>query len=92
MKDPMERLRLLTKKEAAIMLLHGQGYTSTEIAERLGRSKKTIAAHKHNIIMALGIRKTSYGKLAFEMAFELAVEAIRRAKEAGASEVCPGEH
>lgn len=47
--------RALTKREAQIFKLIVAGKTNSQIADRLGLSVKTIEAHKHNILIKVGV-------------------------------------
>lgn len=52
-KDP------LSPREREIVQLVAEGYTSRQIAERLGLSTKTVSNHRANIIEKLGVRTTA---------------------------------
>lgn len=49
------RMQTLSEKELSVLLLLRHGLRNKEIAERLYLSEKTISAHKHNILVKLGI-------------------------------------
>jgi DNA-binding NarL/FixJ family response regulator len=51
-------IEFLTDKELQIFRFIGQGRTTREIAELLHRSVKTIEAHRENIKLKLGIKKS----------------------------------
>jgi DNA-binding NarL/FixJ family response regulator len=47
--------RALTKRESEIFRLITAGKTNSEIADRLEVSVKTVEAHKHNILIKVGV-------------------------------------
>jgi DNA-binding CsgD family transcriptional regulator len=51
-----EGLKLLSVAEANVLDLVEQGYTSKEIAEKLGNSPRTIQTHRSNICRKLGVK------------------------------------
>jgi DNA-binding NarL/FixJ family response regulator len=56
-----EKLRLLSGKELETFKLIGKGFTSIEIAEKFGTSKRTVDAHRVNIMQKFGLK--SYPEL-----------------------------
>jgi DNA-binding NarL/FixJ family response regulator len=56
-----EKLGLLSGKEIEIFKLIGEGFTSNEIAEKLGIGKRTIDAHRVNIMQKFELK--SYPEL-----------------------------
>jgi len=56
---PMERVDALTDRELEIFASIGQGDSTRQIATRLGRSIKTIEAHRSNIIAKLGFLRAA---------------------------------
>lgn len=48
-------IQTLSEKELSVLLLLRHGLRNKEIAEKLYLSEKTISAHKHNILVKLGI-------------------------------------
>lgn len=50
----------LTPRERAVISLIGMGYTSQEIAERLGISLKTVHNHKQRIFAKLGVQNQAH--------------------------------
>jgi DNA-binding CsgD family transcriptional regulator len=51
-----EALRLLSVAEVKVLDLVEQGYTSNEIAKKLGNSPRTIQTHRSNICRKLGVK------------------------------------
>jgi len=49
-------LRILSVAEVKVLDLVEQGYTSMEIAKKLGNSPRTIQTHRNNICRKLGIK------------------------------------
>jgi len=49
----------LSPREREVMQLIAEGYTSRQIADRLGLSTKTVSNHRANIIEKLGVRTTA---------------------------------
>jgi DNA-binding NarL/FixJ family response regulator len=54
-----EKIRLLTKKELAVIELIQKGLSSKEIAERLGIAIKTVEVHRYNILRKLKLRNSA---------------------------------
>ncbi|MGP3685772.1 response regulator [Streptomyces sp. IBSNAI002] len=52
--DP--RLRLLSEREREVLIAIGQGWTNTEIAERLGLSESTVKKHVGRVLAKLEAR------------------------------------
>jgi len=57
--DSVSFIDNLTDREFEILRLIGQGLSVQDIAEKLGRSAKTIEAHRANLREKLGIRKAA---------------------------------
>lgn len=55
-RHPIDVVASLTQREREIIHLIGQGLTSREIADRLGRSLQTINTHRKNISVKLRLR------------------------------------
>jgi DNA-binding CsgD family transcriptional regulator len=51
-----EALRILSVAEVNVLDLVEQGYTSIEIAEKLGNSPRTIQTHRNSISKKLGVK------------------------------------
>jgi DNA-binding NarL/FixJ family response regulator len=51
---PSARDRLLTKRESEVYALIGEGFTSAQIADRLGLSEHTVHTHRKRIAAKLG--------------------------------------
>ena len=49
-------LRIFSVAEVKVLDLVEQGYTSMEIAKKLGNSPRTIQTHRNNICRKLGIK------------------------------------
>jgi DNA-binding NarL/FixJ family response regulator len=49
------KAQLLSQKEMEVLLLLRQGLRNKDIARKLYLSEKTISAHKHNILLKLGV-------------------------------------
>lgn len=67
-KDYVRRLRgtpetsgegTLTARESEVLRLVVEGHTNTEIAERLGLSRKTVDSHRTNLMRKLGIHEVT---------------------------------
>ena len=56
---PSERVNTLTDRELEIFASIGQGTSPREIAARIGRSVKTVEAHRSNIIAKLGFLRAA---------------------------------
>jgi two-component system NarL family response regulator len=52
---PSNELDVLTDREIQVFLRMGEGKTTNEIADQLHLSPKTVAAHRENIKVKLGI-------------------------------------
>ena len=50
-----EALKILSVAEVRVLGLVEKGYTSIEIADKLGNSKRTIQTHKQNICRKIGV-------------------------------------
>ncbi|MBE9048439.1 helix-turn-helix transcriptional regulator [Pleurocapsales cyanobacterium LEGE 10410] len=50
-----EALKILSVAEVRVLGLVEKGYTSSEIADMLGNSKRTIQTHKQNICRKIGV-------------------------------------
>jgi DNA-binding CsgD family transcriptional regulator len=50
-----EALKILSVAEVRVLGLVEKGYTSSEIADKLGNSKRTIQTHKQNICRKIGV-------------------------------------
>jgi DNA-binding CsgD family transcriptional regulator len=55
-KSYVEILKILTVAEVKVLELVERGYTSIEIANKLGNSKRTIQNHKQNICRKVGVK------------------------------------
>lgn len=53
--EPPKKERSLSQKEIEVLKLLRQGLRSKDVARRLYLSEKTISAHKHNILLKLGV-------------------------------------
>ena len=53
---PLQGLEKLSDRELEIVQLIGQGLSTTEIAERLGISSKTVESHRGNIRLKLSLK------------------------------------
>lgn|GEM_PF-1668276 len=51
-----EALKRLSVAETRVLDLVGQGYTNTEIADKLGNSPRAIQTHKQNICRKIGVK------------------------------------
>ena len=54
--QPNEILARLTKKESEILDFILQGFTNMEIADKLGKSKRTIETHRFNLMKKLDVK------------------------------------
>ena len=54
--DPYE---LLTPREQEVLQLSAEGKTSSQIAERLSVSPRTVEKHRSNLMQKLGLRNRS---------------------------------
>jgi DNA-binding NarL/FixJ family response regulator len=51
-----ESLKILSVAEVKVLELVERGFTSREIAQELGNSKRTIQTHKQNIFRKIGVK------------------------------------
>ncbi|WP_299363593.1 helix-turn-helix transcriptional regulator [Winogradskyella sp.] len=58
MEDDKKSISALTKTEQEITALLKKGLTSTQISEKLNRSKHTVDTHRRNILKKLGLKST----------------------------------
>lgn len=57
--EPDNRAALLTRREVEIIALLAEGLGSTEIAEKISISPRTVDTHRNNIIQKLELRNTA---------------------------------
>lgn len=51
-----DALALLTNREREVLTMIGRGWSSSEVAKALGRSVKTVEAHRNNLRAKLGLK------------------------------------
>lgn len=51
-----DALKILSVAEVRVLELVERGYTSSEISQKLGNSKRTIQTHKQNICRKIGVK------------------------------------
>ncbi|GLY78006.1 response regulator [Actinoallomurus iriomotensis] len=55
-REPEPRLRSLTERERGVLLCIGQGYSNSEIAERLVLAESTVKTHVGRVLAKIGAR------------------------------------
>ena len=50
---------LISKRESEIIVLISEGFTNTQIAEKLFLSSHTVNTHRKNIMSKLGVKNTA---------------------------------
>ncbi|MBZ0327626.1 MAG: response regulator transcription factor [Altibacter sp.] len=66
--DELRKLQLLTPSEATILKLIAQQTTTSEIAEMLSVSSRTVEKHRSNIIAKLGLDQASNSLISWSLA------------------------
>ena len=67
-KSTPERFELLTKSESKIMRLTGQGFSTGDIAAKMGITRSTVDSFRVHTIKKLNIQRSTYGRWAFKLA------------------------
>jgi DNA-binding CsgD family transcriptional regulator len=59
MKKPLEEVIWLTQREKELLHLVTEGYTNTEIADKIFLSPETIKGYRKNLLLKLGAKNTA---------------------------------